>query len=109
MSDPRNIFFDQRGETKEEDKTAATAAPTQPEGESEIQNRIGIMKELASKYQKAGEGQLITDIINNVIEQKARGQLTNEQLMQFAKRVSPLLNNEQKERLNGLLEQLLKL
>ena len=67
------------------------------------------MKRLASKYEREGEGQLVKDIVNNVIEQKARGNLTNEQLIAFAKRVTPLLNAEQRSRLNGLLEELLKL
>ena len=67
------------------------------------------MKRLAAKYQHEGEGQLVKDIINNVIEQKAAGKLSNEQLVQFANRVAPLLNGEQKQRLSELLSQLLKL
>ena len=67
------------------------------------------MKRLAAKYERQGEGQLVKDIVNNVIEQKARGNLTNEQLIAFANRVSPLLNDEQRGRLQGLLQQLLKL
>ena len=67
------------------------------------------MKRLAAKYQREGEGQLVKDIINNVIEQKAAGKLSNEQLVQFANRVVPLLNGEQKQRLSELLSQLLKL
>ena len=67
------------------------------------------MKRLASKYEREGEGQLVKDIVNNVIEQKARGTLSNEQLIAFAKRISPLLNSEQRSRLEGLLEELLKL
>ena len=67
------------------------------------------MKKLAEKYQREGEGQLVKDIVNSVIEQKAAGKLSNEQLVAFAKRVSPLINAEQKQRRNGLLEQLLQL
>ena len=67
------------------------------------------MKALAAKYQREGEGQLVKDIVNSVLEQKAMGKLTNEQLVEFANRVSPLLNAEQKSRLGALLEQLLKL
>ena len=67
------------------------------------------MKRLAAKYEREGEGQLVKDIVANVIDQKARGKLSNDQLIAFAKRVSPLLNAEQRTRLNGLLEELLKL
>ena len=67
------------------------------------------MQALAKKYEKAGEGQLVRDIVSNVIEQKAKGQLTNEQLVAFAKKVTPLLNAEQRQRLNALVDELIKL
>ena len=67
------------------------------------------MKRLAAKYEREGEGQLVKDILDNVLEQKAAGKLSNEQLLTFAKRVSPLLNADQRGRLNALVEQLLKL
>lgn len=85
---------------------------TSQEGAAQSQTyeqRVQQMKALAAKYQREGEGQLVKDIVNNVIEQKARGQLTNQQLVTFANRVMPLLNAEQKGRLGDLLEQLLKL
>ena len=121
--DPRNIFVNQRQEYSEKQSTAQQTTQTQtytekPTGQGntaqgvsqdEYQKRVEEMKRLAAKYEREGEGQLVKDIVNNVIEQKARGQLTNEQLITFAKRVSPLLNAEQRARLEGLLEQLLKL
>lgn len=126
--DPRNIFVDRRNEgtsnntttqqasgkatsaqqpnyNSNEARTAAQNAANNPE----VQRKIDEMKQLAQKYQREGESQLVKDIVNNVIEQKAKGQLTNQQLMQFAKRVTPFLNAEQRQRLNGLVEQLLKL
>ena len=110
--DPRNIFVQQRQgysekEPTETPKTQTTAG--QQQGQDEYTRRVEEMKRLAAKYEREGEGQLVKDIVNNVIEQKARGQLTNEQLITFAKRVAPLLNAEQRARLEGLLEQLLKL
>lgn len=114
--DPRNIFVNQRNEYSEKSvnqttqhNTTTQQGNTQQSGASEYEQRVAEMKRLASKYEREGEGQLIKDIVNNVIEQKARGQLSNEQLITFAKRVSPLLNSEQRSRLEGLLEQLLKL
>ncbi len=79
------------------------------ENNADYQQKVTEMKRLAEKYQREGEGQLVKDIVNNVIEQKARGQLTNDQLITFAKRVRPLLNADQRQRLDALVEQLLKL
>ena len=113
--DPRNIFVNQRNEYSEkrapetQPKQTTQQNTTQTNPANEYEARLEEMKRLAAKYEREGEGQLVKDIVNNVIEQKARGQLSNEQLIAFAKRVSPLLNSEQRSRLEGLLEQLLKL
>ncbi|MGN1066726.1 MAG: hypothetical protein ACI4QH_02845 [Candidatus Fimimonas sp.] len=116
--DPRNIFFNQRqqyadGAKRDENQPETTqqqskTASQQP-SKSDYEQKVEEMKRLAEKYQREGEGQLVKDIVNSVIEQKASGNLTNEQLLAFAKRISPLLNSEQRTRLNGLVEQLLKL
>ena len=113
--DPRNIFVNQRSNYS--DGKQEQPRDRQPQRETPVSNtpkddyatRVEEMKRLASKYEREGEGQLVKDIVNNVIEQKARGNLTNDQLIAFAKRVTPLLNAEQRSRLNGLLEELLKL
>lgn len=126
--DPRNIFVNNRQDSYSNSTSKANSASNNSQqqttsGQSydkstvestiasnpELSERIAEMKKLAQKYQREGESQLVKDIVNNVIEQKARGNLSNEQLLQFAKRVTPLLNGEQRQRLNGLVEQLLKL
>ena len=120
--DPRNIFVNQRQEYSEKQHTTETnnqsnssntgTSSSQPNGnnaQSEYERKVEEMKRLAAKYEREGEGQLVKDIVNNVIEQKARGTLSNEQLIAFAKRIAPLLNSEQRSRLQGLVEQLLKL
>ena len=121
--DPRNIFVNQRNEYSERQNPTDTpngansantgnSAPqngSQTNPQSEYERRVEEMKRLAAKYEREGEGQLVKDIVNNVIEQKARGTLSNEQLIAFAKRIAPLLNSEQRSRLEGLVEQLLKL
>ena len=122
-NDPRNIFVNQRNEYSEKQRPSDTsntanasntgysephnASQTNPQ--SEYERRVEEMKRLAAKYEREGEVQLVKDIVNNVIEQKARGTLSNEQLVAFAKRIAPLLNSEQRSRLEGLVEQLLKL
>ena len=125
--DPRNIFVNQRQEYSEKQPTTNGESYTgstnsgstgtqqgaqqggQYNAQSEYERRVEEMKRLAAKYEREGEGQLVKDIVNNVIEQKARGTLSNEQLVAFAKRIAPLLNSEQRSRLEGLVEQLLKL
>lgn len=114
--DPRNIFVNQREQYSEQSSTSeqprreqTTAKQTKTDPQAEYADKVEEMKRLAAKYEREGEGQLVRDIVSNVIEQKARGNLTNDQLVAFAKRVSPLLNTEQRNRLNGLLEELLKL
>ena len=120
--DPRNIFVNQRQEYSERQQPNETTNQSSPNtgnttsgqsgqssAQSEYQRKVEEMKRLAAKYEREGEGQLVKDIVNNVIEQKARGTLSNEQLVAFAKRISPLLNAEQRSRLEGLVEQLLKL
>ena len=120
--DPRNIFVNQRHEYSENNRPSDTANQTNSSStpnsathggsdsnpQSEYERKVAEMKRLAAKYEREGEGQLVKDIVNNVIEQKARGTLTNEQLVAFAKRITPLLNAEQRSRLEGLVEQLLK-
>ncbi len=129
--DPRNIFYNQRqqyvegeknnSKTTESSRTGTsngtdskqsqqrTATNTQQVNKSEYERKVEEMKRLAAKYEREGEGQLVKDIVNSVIEQKASGNLSNEQLLAFAKRISPMLNSEQRARLNGLVEQLIKL
>ena len=122
--DPRNIFVQQREQyferqtvTEQDSQQQPKATPKSTEqrkaqstpNQDDYASRVEEMKRLAAKYEREGEGQLVRDIVTNVIEQKARGNLTNDQLIAFAKRVSPLLNAEQRTRLNGLLEELLKL
>lgn len=114
--DPRNIFVNQREQYSEQTSSAEQSVKEQPKttqpktsSQDDYASKVEEMKRLAAKYEREGEGQLVRDIVNNVIEQKARGSLTNDQLIAFANRVSPLLNSEQRIRLNGLLQELLKL
>ena len=127
MDDPRNIFVTQRqnyaqppeSKGQNQQPTGQSSGPKQPtsggqtttlppDAQRDYEQKVAEMKRLAEKYQREGEGQLVKDILNTVIEQKAKGQLTNDQLVAFAKRISPMLNADQRERLNQLVEQLLK-
>ena len=122
MDDPRNIFVSQRQsyhqpngqqaqQSYQQTQQPQNQTDEQPkvDAQTEYNQKVAEMKRLAEKYQREGEGQLVKDILNTVIEQKARGQLTNDQLVAFAKRITPMLNADQRQRLNDLVEQLLKL
>lgn len=103
-NDPRNIFFNHRQGDNGKNETQENTEQ-QPSKEQQLQKLRG----LAEKYQKEGGNQLMKDIVSNVIEQKSKGQLTNEQLISFQNRIFPLLNSEQRNRLGELMEELLKL
>lgn len=120
--DPRNLFYQQRtqfsqGEAKHQQQSQQQTPPTQQHqqqtpqqtSQQQYQDKVEQMKKLAEKYQREGEGQLVKDIVNSVIEQKAAGTLSNQQLQAFAKRISPLLNSQQRTRLDELVQQLLQL
>lgn len=105
-NDPRNIFVDQR---LGNDKASSDTSAKQAYDKMDVEDKKKMLTELVSKYQREGEGQLVQDILTTVIEQKATGQLNNDQLKQFASRILPMLNGEQKQRLQQLLDQLLQL
>ncbi len=128
--DPRNIFVNNRTNYAEQtpnngatttagqnaspnstfaDEQGASCAGQSTNQQGNVDQRIAQMQALAQKYQREGEGQLIRDIVSNVIAEKAKGNLSNQQLITFANRVMPLLNTDQKSRLQGLLDELLKL
>ena len=64
---------------------------------------------LVNYYDKNGEDKLVQDIFDNVARQKKQGKLTNEQIAQFVKNISPMLNAGQKEKLDGLVSRLTKM
>lgn len=72
-------------------------------------NQMNRLKEMASYYEGKGEDQLLKDIFKNVIAQKSNGNLNNEQIKAFAKKVGPLLTAEQRQRLDKLVKELVEL
>jgi hypothetical protein len=106
-NDPRNYFYNRRNNTANTTTQQTNGTPNT--GDKSIDEKVRQMQALAKKYEKGGESQLVKDIVSNVIEQKAKGQLTNDQLVAFAKKITPLLNAEQRQRLNALVDELVKL
>ena len=71
--------------------------------------QMQFITQMLNYYDKHGEDKLIKDIFSNVAAQKKQGKLTNEQIKQFVKNVSPMLNQKQKAKLDGLVQELLKM
>ena len=106
-NDPRNMFFDQRRDFNPNGAGAQkNAKTTDNNAVPPTAQQINYIKNLAKYYEGKGEEQLIKDIYNNVKAQKESGKLTNAQIEQFAKTVSPMLSPAQREKLNELVIQL---
>ncbi len=105
-NDPRNMFFDQRRDFNPNGAGAQKNAKTENNAVPPTAQQINYIKNLAKYYEGKGEEQLIKDIYNNVKAQKESGKLTNAQIEQFAKTVSPMLSPAQREKLNELVIQL---
>jgi len=58
------------------------------------------------EYSKKSESELMTDLMEEVSKGKADGSFSAEQLEEFIGRVSPMLNETQRERLQKLSLQL---
>lgn len=71
--------------------------------------QMQMISQMLNYYDKNGEDKLMQDIFSNVAKQKRQGKLTNEQIEQFVKNISPMLNPKQKQKLSGLVDQLLKM
>lgn len=72
------------------------------------QQQMKFIMQMLNYYDKNGENKLVQDIFKNVSEQKKQGKLTNEQIFQFVKNVSPMLNQNQKNKLDQLVQKLTK-
>ncbi|MBQ9714920.1 MAG: hypothetical protein IJV77_00765 [Clostridia bacterium] len=71
--------------------------------------QMQFVMQMINYYDKNGQDKLVQDIFSNVANQKKQGKLTNEQINQFVKNVSPLLNAQQKQKLDDLVKDLLKI
>ena len=71
--------------------------------------QMQFIMQMLNYYDKNGEDKLIQDIFKNVSAQKQQGKLTNDQIFQFVKNVSPMLNENQKKKLDSLVQELTKI
>ena len=71
--------------------------------------QMQFVMQMINYYNKNGQDKLVQDIFTNVANQKKQGKLTNEQIEQFAKNVTPMLNQTQKQKLTELVKQLVEI
>ena len=71
--------------------------------------QMQFIMQMLNYYDKNGQDKLLQDIYTNVLNQKKQGKLSNEQIKQFVKNVSSMLNHNQKKKLDELVEQLLEI
>ena len=62
------------------------------------------LRKTAEAYRNKSDDELLNDIIKTVTQGKQDGSFSEEGLQQFIKNVSPMLNQEQIERLNHVIE-----
>lgn len=71
--------------------------------------QMQFVMQMINYYNKNGQDKLVQDIFTNVANQKKQGKLTNEQIEQFAKNVTPMLNQTQRQKLAELVKQLVEI
>lgn len=72
----------------------------------EQKRELNYMEDALKKYQDKDEKELMGELSSIAAAERKRGALTNETLDQFASTVSPMLNDEQRKRMQSILGQL---
>lgn len=62
------------------------------------------IRKTAERYAGKSDEELLGDIMKTVRQGKADGSISDEQLQKFAESVTPILNQEQLDRLNAVLK-----
>ena len=66
------------------------------------------LQKTAEEYAKMDDNSLLNEIMKTANKGKSEGSFSSEQLKQFAANVSPMLNAEQRARLNSVIEMINK-
>ena len=104
MDDFRNFY--QNKQNRQTEGASNTTQRAQTEFPKDTKGQMDYLKRLAGYYSEAGESKLTEDIFENVRQQKEQGKLTDADIKNLAKKFSPLLNAEQKRKLNELVAKL---
>ena len=71
-------------------------------------NYMGLLKNLAEKYEGASETELISAIVKEAEKGRKNGTLTDSDIDNFVKTLYPLLNANQKKRLDAVISKIKK-
>ena len=67
-----------------------------------------LLKEVASKYEGASEGDLINAILIEAKKAREEGRLTDKEIENFVYTISPMLNPSQRKQLDKVIKQIKK-
>lgn len=85
-------------------KTRNMQSSTSEQSENQTDN----IRKTAEEYAKKSDPELLGEILKTASQGKQNGTLDKAQIENFVKRVSPMLNEEQRQRLNGVVEMIAK-
>ena len=66
------------------------------------------IRKTAEEYAKKSDSELLGEILKTASQGKQNGTLDKAQIESFVKRVSPMLNEEQRQRLNSVVEMIVE-
>ena len=69
-------------------------------------NSSEMLKNFAKKYEGASEDKLISEIMKEAEKGRKNGTLTNAEIDRFKNMLSPMLNSEQRKKLENVVEKL---
>ena len=75
---------------------------------NEQKDQLERLKSMAKKYEGKSEGEIYRDLSQAVEKGKKDGTITNEKMSGIASQIAPMLNNEQRKKLESLMNSLKK-
>lgn len=72
----------------------------------EQRRRFEAMKNTAAKYRGRSEDELMRELKQTVQKDKAAGTLTDKKMENFQKKISPMLNEQQRKKLDKIMKEL---
>ena len=72
----------------------------------EQRRQFEAMKNTAAKYRGRSEDELMRELKQTVQKDKAAGTLTDKKMENFQKKISPMLNEQQRKKLDKIMKEL---
>ena len=79
-----------------------------PINQSSNASAFDLLKEVATKYEGASEGDLISSILSEAKRAREEGRLTDSEIESFVYTISPMLNPAQRKQLEMVVRQIKK-